>query len=210
MVCSAGEALTVDRLVVCAGLQADRVARRAGDDAGPAIVPFRGEYYRLVPERSSLVRGLSTRCPDPRYPFLGVHFTRRIGGGVDVGPNAVLALAREGYRWQDIRLGEFWETVRWPGMRSLARRHWRMGLAELHGSLSRSAFLAVARDYVPSLRTEDFEPAPAGVRARGRPGRLAGRRLPDSPPGSGRDRPQRALAGGHLCSGHRRTSLTTC
>ncbi len=165
VVCSTDEAFAVDRLVVCAGLQSDHVARLAGDDAGPAIVPFRGEYYRLIPERSSLVRGLIYPVPDPRYPFLGVHFTRRIGGGVDVGPNAVLALAREGYRWQDIRLGEFWETVRWPGMRSLARRHWRMGLAELHGSLSRSAFLAVARDYVPSLRTEDVEPAPAGVRA---------------------------------------------
>jgi L-2-hydroxyglutarate oxidase LhgO len=165
VVCSDEEAFAVNRLVVCAGLQSDRVARLAGDEASPAIVPFRGEYYRLIPERSSLVRGLIYPVPDPRYPFLGVHFTRRIAGGVDIGPNAVLALAREGYRWQDVRVGEFWETVRWPGMRSLARKHWRMGLAELRGSLSRKVFLAAAREFVPALRDSDVERAPAGVRA---------------------------------------------
>ncbi|RBY83740.1 L-2-hydroxyglutarate oxidase [Geodermatophilus sp. TF02-6] len=162
---SDAEALAVDRLVVCAGLQSDRVSRLAGDEAGPAIVPFRGEYHRLVPERTHLVRGLIYPVPDPRYPFLGVHFTRRVGGGVDVGPNAVLALAREGYRRRDVRLGEFWETVRWPGMRPLARQHWRTGIAEIRGSLSRRVFLAAAREFVPALTEDDVRPAPAGVRA---------------------------------------------
>ncbi len=157
--------LAVDRLVVCAGLQADRVSRLAGDAADPAIVPFRGEYYRLVRERRSLVRGLIYPVPDPRYPFLGVHFTRRIGGGVDIGPNAVLALAREGYRRRDVRLRDLSETVRWPGMRPLARQHWRTGLAEVRGSLSRRVFLTAAREFVPALADGDVERAPAGVRA---------------------------------------------
>ena len=165
VVASADEALAVDRLVVCAGLQTDRVSRLAGDEEGPAIVPFRGEYYRLVPERNALVRGLIYPVPDPRYPFLGVHFTRRVDGGVDIGPNAVLALAREGYRWRDVRLGELLETLRWPGMRPLARQHWRMGAAEVRGSLSRRAFLAAAREFVPALRDDDVLRAPAGVRA---------------------------------------------
>jgi L-2-hydroxyglutarate oxidase LhgO len=165
VVSSADAELTVDRLVVCAGLQADRVARMAGDEPGPAIVPFRGEYYRLVPDREHLVRGLVYPVPDPRYPFLGVHFTRRVHGGVDIGPNAVLALAREGYRRRDVRLGELFETVRWPGMRPLARQHWRTGLAEFRGSLSRRVFLTAAREFVPALRDTDVVRAPAGVRA---------------------------------------------
>lgn len=162
---SAHEAFAVDRLVVCAGLQADRVSRLAGEGKGPAIVPFRGEYYRLVPERSGLVRGLIYPVPDPRYPFLGVHFTRRVDGAVDIGPNAVLALAREGYRWRDVRPGELARMLAWPGMRALARQHWRAGVAELRGSLSRTAFLAAAREFVPELRDADVRRAPAGVRA---------------------------------------------
>jgi L-2-hydroxyglutarate oxidase LhgO len=165
VVCSAEEAFAVDRLVVCAGLQTDRVARLAGDAKGPAIVPFRGEYYRLVPAREHLVRGLIYPVPDPRYPFLGVHFTRRVGGGVDVGPNAVLALAREGYTWGRVRPGEFLATVGWPGMRPLARQHWRMGVREFRGSLSKKAFMAAAREYVPSVTADDVVKAPAGVRA---------------------------------------------
>ncbi|UOY02568.1 L-2-hydroxyglutarate oxidase [Blastococcus sp. PRF04-17] len=157
--------LGVDRLVVCAGLQSDRVARLAGDQDEPAIVPFRGEYYRLVPEREHLVRGLIYPVPDPRYPFLGVHFTRRVGGGVDIGPNAVLALAREGYRWRDVDLRDLREALGWPGTRAMARRHWRTGLGELRGSLSRSAFLSSAREFVPSLRDSDVRRAPSGVRA---------------------------------------------
>jgi L-2-hydroxyglutarate oxidase LhgO len=159
------DAVEVDRLVVCAGLQSDRVARLAGDDADPAIVPFRGEYLRLVPARSGLVRGLIYPVPDPAYPFLGVHFTRRVDGGVDVGPNAVLATAREGYRRRDVSVRDVWDTVRFPGFRHLVRRHWRTGAREVWGSLSLPAFVARARQYVPELGPSDVAPAPAGVRA---------------------------------------------
>jgi L-2-hydroxyglutarate oxidase LhgO len=160
-----GEELAFDRVVVCAGLQTDRLARAAGDRREPAIVPFRGEYYRLRPGREHLVRGLIYPVPDPAYPFLGVHFTRRVDGGVDVGPNAVLALAREGYRWRDVSLRDVLDTVAWPGFRRLARRHWRTGAWELHGSLSRRAFVSRAQEFIPTLTVADMQPAPAGVRA---------------------------------------------
>jgi len=162
---TAGDEHEFDRLVLCAGLHSDRLARAAGDGAEPAIVPFRGEYYRLAAGREHLVNALLYPVPDPQYPFLGVHFTRRIRGGVDVGPNAVLALAREGYRRRDIRLDDLAATLRSPGFRRLARTHWRMGLHELRGSLLKPAFAAEAQRYVPELRTEDLVPAPAGVRA---------------------------------------------
>jgi len=155
----------LDRLVICAGLQSDRVARLAGDDHDPPIVPFRGEYYRLAPERAHLVRGLLYPVPDPAYPFLGVHFTRRVGGGVDIGPNAVLAFAREGYRRRDIHAGDLLDTLRSRGFRALARKHWRMGVHEVRGSLSKRAFAAAARRYVPAISADDLVPAPAGVRA---------------------------------------------
>ena len=162
---SSGERLRFDRVVVCAGLQSDRLARLAGDEHGPTIVPFRGEYHRLVPERATLVRGLIYPVPDPAYPFLGVHFTRRVDGSVDIGPNAVLALAREGYRRRDVRLADVRETFAWPGFRRLARAHWRAGLGELRGSLSRRAFVGEARRFVPELQVADVRPAPSGVRA---------------------------------------------
>lgn len=154
-----------DRLVLCAGLQSDTVARLAGDDPGPAIVPFRGEYYRLVPQRAHLVNGLVYPVPDPAYPFLGVHLTPRVDGTVDVGPNAVLALATEGYRRRDVRPGELLRTLAWPGTTRLFRRHWRMGVHEYRGSLSKRAFTAAARAYVPELAPADLVAAPAGVRA---------------------------------------------
>lgn len=158
-------AFEIDRLVICAGLQSDRTARLAGDGREPAIVPFRGEYYRLKPERERLVNGLLYPVPDPAYPFLGIHFTRRVHGGVDVGPNAVLALAREGYRRRDVRFSDLADIVRSNGFRALARKHWRMGLHELRGSLSKQAFAAEARRYVPEVSADDLVPAPAGVRA---------------------------------------------
>ncbi|HTX31001.1 MAG TPA: L-2-hydroxyglutarate oxidase [Solirubrobacteraceae bacterium] len=161
----AGEQLVADQVVICGGLQSDRLARLAGDSDGPAIIPFRGEYYRLRGERQHLVRGLIYPVPDPAYPFLGVHFTRRVGGGVDVGPNAVLALAREGYRRRDVSLTDVREILAWPGFRRLARRHWRTGASELYGSVSRRAFVARARSFIPELRAADVEAAPAGVRA---------------------------------------------
>ena len=141
--------LTFDHLVVCAGLQSDRVASWAGDDPGPAIVPFRGEYFRLKPERTHLVKGLIYPVPNPDYPFLGVHFTKRIHGGVDLGPNAVLAFAREGYTRASINPRELYDTLRWPGFRKLAPQHWRMGAEEMAGSLSKSLYLRFARRYVP-------------------------------------------------------------
>jgi L-2-hydroxyglutarate oxidase LhgO len=159
------ERYELDRLVLCGGLQSDRLARLAGDDPDPAIVPFRGEYYRLRPERSQLVRGLLYPVPDPAYPFLGVHFTRRIDGGVDVGPNAVVALAREGDRRRDVRLADVAATLRSSGFRALARAHWRMGARELWGSLSKGAFAAEARRYVPQVAAADLVGARAGVRA---------------------------------------------
>jgi (S)-2-hydroxyglutarate dehydrogenase len=158
-------ALTVDHLVVCAGLQSDVVAAEAGDDPGPAIVPFRGEYFRLIPSRTHLVRGLIYPVPDPAYPFLGVHFTKRVHGGVDLGPNAVLAFAREGYTRTTVNPRELLETLKWPGFRRLAAKHWRMGAEEMAGSLSRSLYLRFARRYVPEVRASDLERAPAGVRA---------------------------------------------
>jgi L-2-hydroxyglutarate oxidase LhgO len=160
----AGEVLA-DRAVVCAGLQSDRVARLAGERGGPAIIPFRGEYWRLAPPSEGLVRGLIYPVPDPAYPFLGVHFTRRVSGGVDVGPNAVLALSREGYRRRDISLRDMAEALRYPGFRPMARRNWRAGLHEMRGSFSRRAFADEARGLVPDLQDEDLLPAPAGVRA---------------------------------------------
>lgn len=165
VVTSDEEAFAVDRLVVCAGLQTDRVSRLAGDEREPAIVPFRGEYYRLVPERSGLVRGLIYPVPDPAFPFLGVHFTRRVDGAVDIGPNAVPAAAREGYGWGTVRLRDVWDTATWPGMRPLARKYWRTELAEIRASLSKKRYLASAREFVPALRDEDVVRAPAGVRA---------------------------------------------
>ncbi|KAA9151051.1 L-2-hydroxyglutarate oxidase [Amycolatopsis acidicola] len=155
----------VGSLVICAGLQSDGVARLAGDDDGPAIIAFRGEYHRLVPGRENLVRGLVYPVPDPAYPFLGVHITPRVDGTVDVGPNAVFSLAREGYRRRDLVPRELWQALAWPGTRKLFRQHWRMGVREMRGSLSRRAFTAAAREYLPGLTTADLVRAPAGVRA---------------------------------------------
>jgi L-2-hydroxyglutarate oxidase LhgO len=154
-----------DHVIICAGLQSDRVAALAGDDPEPAIVPFRGEYLDLVPSKRGLVNGLIYPVPDPNYPFLGVHFTRRVDGGLDIGPNAVLAFAREGYRRTDIEWTDLSDAIRWPGFRALARQHWRMGLGEMAGSASRRLFVKRAQRYVPSIRACDVVPAHAGVRA---------------------------------------------
>jgi L-2-hydroxyglutarate oxidase LhgO len=154
-----------DRVVLCAGLQSDRLAQLAGDDADPRIVPFRGEYLLLRPERRDLVNGLVYPVPDPRYPFLGVHLTPRVDGEVMVGPNAVLALSREGYRWGNVSLHDLREIAASPGFRKFARTHWRTGVAEMTGSLSRRRFVAAARRYVPELRIGDVVPGPSGIRA---------------------------------------------
>lgn len=152
-------------LVNCAGLYSDRVARLAGADIQTQIIPFRGEYYQLRPERADLVKGMIYPVPDPRFPFLGVHFTRTVHSHVEAGPNAVLALAREGYRWGTIRPRELWETLRYPGMWSLAKRYWRTALGEMTRSISKRAFVAGLRRLVPSIEMEDVVRAGAGVRA---------------------------------------------
>jgi (S)-2-hydroxyglutarate dehydrogenase len=160
-----GSKLRADRVVVCAGLHADRLARRSGEDPSPRIVPFRGEYWALVPERRSLVRGLIYPVPDPALPFLGVHLTKRLDGSVLIGPNAVLALAREGYGRTTVRGRDLAETLAWSGTWRLMRRHWRAGADEAKRSLSKRAFVGEARRYVPELRIEDAARAGAGVRA---------------------------------------------
>lgn len=159
------EMVRTRRLVVCAGLQSDRVARMAGASVAPAIIPFRGEYHALVPDRRHLVRGLVYPVPDPRYPFLGIHLTRRIDGEVLVGPNAVLALAREGYRRRDVSAADLRDLLAYPGFWRMARNNWRAGARELSGSVRTAAFVREARRYVPSLETADVVPAPSGVRA---------------------------------------------
>jgi L-2-hydroxyglutarate oxidase LhgO len=154
------------RLVInCAGLHSDRVATMAGVRSSVRIVPFRGEYYTLVPEAGDLVKALIYPVPDPRFPFLGVHFTRRIDGVVEVGPNAVLALGREHYReagpdWSEVR-----ETLAYPGFRKLVRRHWRTGASEMIRSRSRSMYARSARSLVPGIRPQHLIPGGAGVRA---------------------------------------------
>ncbi|HEX5496185.1 MAG TPA: L-2-hydroxyglutarate oxidase [Mycobacteriales bacterium] len=157
--------LRADRVVNCAGLQSDRLAARAGVRAGARIVPFRGEYYELAPHRADLVRGLIYPVPDPDFPFLGVHLTRMVDGTVHVGPNAVLALRREGYGRYSASPRDVLDTLTYPGFWSLARRHWRAGLAEMHRSASRRAFARAARGLLPELRDDDLVPAGAGVRA---------------------------------------------
>lgn len=160
-----GAELRADGLVNCAGLQSDRLARMAGLRPEARIVPFRGEYYELRPERSRLVRGLIYPVPDPQFPFLGVHLTRMVDGSVHAGPNAVLALRREGYRWRDISPRDLAETLSYPGFRRLARRHYRAGAAEMARSFSRARFAASLARLVPALTEADIVRSGAGVRA---------------------------------------------
>ncbi|KOX12032.1 L-2-hydroxyglutarate oxidase [Nocardiopsis sp. NRRL B-16309] len=163
-----------DRLVACAGLHSDLLAGMAGAGPDPRVVPFRGHYHELVPERRHLVRGLIYPVPDPQYPFLGVHLTRHVHGEVMAGPNAVLATAREGYRFRDLERGEFAQTLAWPGFWRLARRHWSTGIRESLVSASRTAFARQARRLLPEITGADLRPAQAGVRAQalGRDGSL--------------------------------------
>lgn len=164
-----------DRVTACAGLQSDVVARMVGADPSPKILPFRGEYWALAPERTHLVNGMIYPVPDPRFPFLGVHFTRGVYDDVHVGPNAVPALAREGYRWRTISPRDTWESLTWPGAGALARQHWRMGVDEISASLLKSRYFRKARRFVPELRRSDLvAKTAAGVRAQawGRDGSL--------------------------------------
>lgn len=156
---------SANTLINCAGLFSDRISQMAGDRPSARIVPFRGEYYDLIPERASLVRALIYPVPDPRFPFLGVHFTRRITGKVDAGPNAVLALAREGYRRTDINLRDLTSSVTYSGFWRVAHRYWRDGLAEWRRSISKAAFVESLQSMLPEVVDEDFVPGGSGVRA---------------------------------------------
>ena len=162
---ASGDVRTASIAIVCAGLQADRLARLTGDDPDPRIVPFRGDYYTLTGPARSLVRGLVYPVPDPRFPFLGVHFTRRMDGEVWAGPNAVLAFAREGYRRRDISLPDTLSVLRFGGFRRLARRYLGTGLAELWRDLWKPAFVGELQRYIPELRGKDLRFGPSGVRA---------------------------------------------
>lgn len=164
-VATAGGVHRVGRLVICAGLQADRVSAPVDGEASPRIVPFRGEYMLIEPAKRDLVRGLIYPVPDPRYPFLGVHFTRRVNGDVDVGPNAVLAFDREGYARRDVDLRDVRAIVGWPGFWRMARTHWRTGIKEIRGSLSKTAYMRDASRYVPEIGPDDVVRGSAGVRA---------------------------------------------
>jgi L-2-hydroxyglutarate oxidase len=152
-------------LINCGGLYSDRVARLCGMEPGLQIVPFRGEYYQLVPARQFLVKNLIYPVPDPRFPFLGVHFTRTVDGHIEAGPNAVLALAREGYGWTKISPRDCWQLVRYRGFWSMARKYWKTGFGEMHRSLSKSAFHHALSRLIPELQKSDIRPFGAGVRA---------------------------------------------
>jgi (S)-2-hydroxyglutarate dehydrogenase len=158
-------AFSTNFLINCAGLHSDRISRMAGDDPGVMIVPFRGEYYDLIPERAPLVRSLIYPVPDPRYPFLGVHFTRRVTGKVDAGPNAVLALAREGYRHSDINARDIASLFSFPGFWRMAGQHWRNALSEWHRSVSKAAFVQALQRLLPEVNNNDLVPGASGVRA---------------------------------------------
>jgi L-2-hydroxyglutarate oxidase LhgO len=161
---SRGEAVT-RHLIACAGLQSDRVARLCGERPAEMIVPFRGDYWRLTDDARPLIRALLYPVPDPGFPFLGVHFTRRIDGDVWAGPNAVLALAREGYRRRDISLRDTAATVGSRRFIGLGARYWRMGSAEMLRDYSKRLFHRSLRRYLPELHIDQLVPGPSGIRA---------------------------------------------
>lgn len=154
------------KLVVnCAGLYSDKIARLTLKDVNFKIIPFRGEYYKLKKEKEYLVKTLIYPVPDPNFPFLGVHFTTMVGGGVECGPNAVLAFRREGYKKSDINLSELAETLAWPGFRKVVGKYWKTGLGEMHRSYSKAAFTKALQKLMPEIREEDLMEGGAGVRA---------------------------------------------
>ncbi|HVQ18113.1 MAG TPA: L-2-hydroxyglutarate oxidase, partial [Actinomycetes bacterium] len=155
----------VSLLVVCGGLESDRLGRLAGGSTAPRIVPFRGEYMSVTSEKQDYVRGMVYPVPDPRYPFLGVHFTRRVDGGLDVGPNAFLALSRSSYGRMSVAGRDVASILGWPGFWRFAGRHWRTGASELRGVLSKRAYMRTAQRYVPDIGTADVQRSALGLRA---------------------------------------------
>lgn len=160
-----GESVSGRYLVNCGGLYCDKIAVMAGEKLDVKIIPFRGEYYSLKPEKASLVKNLIYPVPDANFPFLGVHFTRRISGEIEAGPNAVFAFKREGYKKTDFKFSEFLESVLWKGFRKVAMKYWRTGLGEYYRSFSKKAFTQALQGLVPEVEMDDLEPAGAGVRA---------------------------------------------
>ena len=156
------EALLV---INCAGLYCDKVAAMAGENLNMKIIPFRGEYYAIKPEKAHLVKNLIYPVPDPNFPFLGVHFTRRISGEIEAGPNAVFAFQREGYKKTDFKWSEFWDAISFAGFRKVASKYWKTGLGEYHRSYFKPAFVKALQQLVPSITEDDLIPAGAGVRA---------------------------------------------
>ena len=163
---TAGGTVHARGIVNCAGLQSDLIARMMiGSNQGVRIVPFRGEYHKLAPASQTLVRGLIYPVPDPRFPFLGVHFTKKLDGSVEAGPNAVLAFAREGYKKTDLNVGHLLGLIAFPGFWVMAARYWRMGLGEMVRSWNKRAFVRALRTLLPELGLDDVAPGGAGVRA---------------------------------------------
>ena len=152
-------------LINCGGLQCDRVARLCGIDPGLQVIPFRGEYYELIPEKRSLVKGLIYPVPDPRFPFLGVHFTRTVHGEIEAGPNAVLAFRREGYSRWDFSARDMWDLASFPGFWKLASKYWRTGMTEMVRSFSKRSFYNSLKRLIPELQIDDIRPLGSGVRA---------------------------------------------
>lgn len=163
--CHNGAELGARHLINCAGLQSDRIARLAGVDPKVQIIPFRGEYYELVPEKHHLVRHLIYPVPDPRFPFLGVHFTRMVKGGIEAGPNAVLSFQREGYDRLSFSIRDAWSMAGYPGFWKMASKYWKTGAGEFHRSFSKAAFVKALQRLMPDLRAEDLVPGGTGVRA---------------------------------------------
>lgn len=159
------QSLEAKLVVNCGGLYSDRLARKTSDDVDLKIIPFRGEYFKLIPEREHLVKHLIYPVPDPNFPFLGVHFTRMMNGGIEAGPNAVLAFRREGYKKSQIHLGELAESLLWPGFQKVAKKYWRTGFGELYRSFSKAAFTKALQKLIPEIQASDLVDGGAGVRA---------------------------------------------
>ena len=165
VITSEGSSQRAKIVINCAGLYSDKVARMTGQKMNVKIIPFRGEYYKLTDEKEHLVKNLIYPVPDPSFPFLGVHFTRMIGGGVEAGPNAVLAFQREGYTKKHIKLSELMESLAWPGFQKVAFKYWNTGLGEMYRSFSKSAFTKALQKLLPDITEKDLRPGGAGVRA---------------------------------------------
>lgn len=162
---SNNDAVTADLVINCAGLYSDKIAAINEPGLDTRIVPFRGEYYMIKPEKQHLVKNLIYPVPDPNFPFLGVHFTRMIEGGVEAGPNAVFAFKREGYKKTDFSFSDVWNSISWPGFRKVATKYWKTGIGEYYRSFSKAAFTKALQKLVPAIQINDLTPAGSGVRA---------------------------------------------